>query len=95
MLTLTVNFQLEVKALAKFPKAPSSDLFFSCSPSTTSIMFLQLEILILVADGTSVFMSHKNLEYHPHTLNSEISKVSARFRANKLSFDLKKKLYHV
>ena len=48
---------------------------------------LNLKCLILFAEDTSVFMSHKNLDYH-HMINSEMSKLSIWFRENKLSPNL-------
>ena len=51
--------------------------------------------LILFADDTSVFMSHKDLDYLAHTLNLELNKLSIWFKANKLSLNLKKTKYIV
>ena len=46
--------------------------------------------LILCADDTSVFMSHKDPSYLSVMLNSEMDKLSTWFKANKLSLNLKK-----
>ena len=90
MLNLMVNFPLEVKSLQEFPKAPSSNLFFfllSINDINDVSTVLNLKCLILFAEDTSVFMSHKNLDYH-HMINSEMSKLSVWFRENKLSPNL-------
>ena len=47
--------------------------------------------LILFADDTNLFMSHKDPVYLATSLNSECNKLSAWFKANKLSLNLKKK----
>ena len=46
--------------------------------------------LILFADDTNLFMSHKDPVYLAASLNSELNKLSAWFKANKLSLNLKK-----
>ena len=46
--------------------------------------------LILFADDTNLFMSHKDPVYLATSLNSELNKLSAWFKANKLSLNLKK-----
>ena len=46
--------------------------------------------LILIADDTNLFMSHKDPAYLAASLNSELNKLSAWFKANKLSLNLKK-----
>ena len=51
----------------EFPKAPSSDLLLYINDINNVSTVLDL---ILLADDTSIFMSHKNLDYLPHTLNS-------------------------
>ena len=44
--------------------------------------------LILFADDTNVFMSHKDLNYLSDILNLEMDKLSIWFKANKLSLNL-------
>ena len=46
--------------------------------------------LILFADDTNVFMSHKDLNYLSDMLNLEMDKLSIWFKANRLSLNLKK-----
>ena len=46
--------------------------------------------LILFADDTNLFMSHKDPVYLADSLNSELNKLSTWFKANKLSLNLKK-----
>ena len=46
--------------------------------------------LILFADDTNLFMSHKDPVYMAAILDSELNKLSAWFKANKLSLNLKK-----
>ena len=46
--------------------------------------------LILSADDTSSFMCHEDPVYLAASLNSELNKLSAWFKANKLSLNLKK-----
>ena len=46
--------------------------------------------LILFADDTNVFMSHKDPNYLSDMLNSEMDKLSIWFKENKLSLNLKK-----
>ena len=51
--------------------------------------------LILFADDTNVFMSHKDLNYLSDMLNLEMDKLSIWFKANKLSLNLKKTKFMV
>ena len=51
--------------------------------------------LILLADDTNVFMSHKDLNYLSDMLNLEMDKLSICFKANKLSLNLKKTKFMV
>ena len=46
--------------------------------------------LILFADDTNVFMSHKDKDCLTNILNAELNKLSIWFRANRLSLNLKK-----
>ena len=46
--------------------------------------------LILFADDTNIFFSHKNVDFIPNTLNDELPKLSDWCNANKLSVNLKK-----
>ena len=46
--------------------------------------------LILFADDTNIFMSHKDPVYLAASLNSELTTLSTWFKANKLSLNLKK-----
>ena len=46
--------------------------------------------LILFADDTNVFVSHKDKDYLTNILNAELNKLSIWFRANRLSLNLKK-----
>ena len=46
--------------------------------------------LILFADDTSIFFSHKDIDYLSTILNSELAKISDWLKANKLSLNLKK-----
>ena len=48
--------------------------------------------LILFADDTNVFMSHKDPDYLSDMLNLEMGKLLTWFKANKLSLNLKKRL---
>ena len=47
--------------------------------------------LILFADDTNIFLSHKDADCLANILNTELNKLSIWFRANKLSLNLKKK----
>ena len=49
--------------------------------------------LILFADDTNLFTSHKDPVYLTASLNSELNKSSTWFKANKLSLNLKKTNY--
>ena len=51
--------------------------------------------LILFADDTNVFLSHKNADCLANILNTELNKLSIWFRANKLSLNLKKTKFMV
>ena len=44
--------------------------------------------MLLFADDTNVFMSHKDLNYLSDMLNFEMDKLSIWFKANKLSLKL-------
>ena len=46
--------------------------------------------LILFADDTNVFVSHKDKDCLTNILNAELNKLSIWFRANRLSLNLKK-----
>ena len=46
--------------------------------------------LILFADDTNVFLSHKDKDYLTDILNAELNKLSIWFRVNRLSLNLKK-----
>jgi len=46
--------------------------------------------LILFADDTNVFLSHKDADCLANILNTELNKLSIWFRANKLSLNQKK-----
>ena len=47
--------------------------------------------MILFADDTNVFVSHKDKDCLTDILNAELNKLSIWFRANRLSLNLKKK----
>ena len=47
--------------------------------------------LILFADDTNVFVSHKDKDCLTNILNAELNKLSLWFRANRLSLNLKEK----
>ena len=49
--------------------------------------------LVLFADDTSLFFSHKDLSILIETVNVELSKLSEWFKANNLSIDVKKSNY--
>ena len=51
--------------------------------------------LILFADDTNVFMSHKDLNYLSDMLNLKMDKLSIWFKANKLSLNLKRTKFMV
>ena len=51
--------------------------------------------LILFADDTNVFLSHKDADCLANILNTELNKLSIWFRANKLSLNLKKTKFMV
>ena len=51
--------------------------------------------LILFADDTNVFMSHKDLNHLSDMLNLEMDKLSIWFKADKLSLNLKKTKFMV
>ena len=51
--------------------------------------------LILFADDTNVFLSHKDADCLANILNIELNKLSIWFRANKLSLNLKKTKFMV
>ena len=46
--------------------------------------------MILFADDTNIFYSHKDPEYLMETMNSELKKLTNWFQANKLSINVKK-----
>ena len=50
--------------------------------------------LILFADDTNVFVSHKDKDCLTNILNAELNKLSIWFRANRLSLNLKKNQIH-
>ena len=51
--------------------------------------------LILFADDTNVFLSHKDADCLANILNTELNKLSIWFKANKLSLNLKKTKFMV
>ncbi len=51
--------------------------------------------MILFADDTNLFCSHKNLSSLTNIVNCEIAKVSEWFKANKLSINMKKSNYMI
>ena len=67
-------------------------LFFHCTLTTSTMLLLNL---ILFADDTNVFMSHRDPNYLSVMLNSERDKLSIWFKANKLSLNLKKTKFMV
>ena len=80
-----------MKSLVGSLRVLSSDLYFSYCTLTTLTMLH----LILFADDTNVFMSHKDPNYLSAMLNSEMDKLSIWFKANKLSLNLKKTKFMV
>ena len=46
--------------------------------------------IILLADDTNLFLSHKNLNTLEKTLNHELRKIASWLSANKLSLNIKK-----
>ncbi len=51
--------------------------------------------MILFADDTNLFCSHKDFSSLGNTINGEIEKLSEWFRANKLSINIKKSSYMI
>ena len=75
-----------MKSLVGFLRVLSSDLYFSyCTFSASNLLFL-----MLFADDTNVFMSHKDPNCLLDMLNLEMDKLSIWFKANKLSLNLNK-----
>ena len=75
-----------MKSLLGFLRVLSSDLYFSyCTFNASNLLFL-----ILFADDTNVFMSHKDPNCLLDMLNLEMDKLSIWFKANKLSLNLNK-----
>ena len=75
-----------MKSVVGFLRVLSSDLyFFYCTFSASNLLFL-----ILFADDTNVFMSHKDPNCLLDMLNLEMDKLSIWFKANKLSLNLNK-----
>ena len=65
-------------------------LFFYCTFSASNLLFL-----ILFADDTNIFMSHKDPNCLLDMLNLETDKLSIWFKANKLSLNLNKTKFMV
>ena len=85
-----------MKSLVGSLRVLSSDLYFSYCPLTTStVLQSNLLNLILFADDTNVFMSHKDLNYLSDMLNLKMDKLSIWFKVNKLSLNLKKTKFMV
>ena len=51
--------------------------------------------IILFADDTNVFLSHKDADCLANILNTELNKLLIWFKANKLSLNLKKTKFMV
>ena len=80
-----------MKSLVGFLRVLSSDLYFSyCTFSASNLLFL-----MLFADDTNVFMSHKDPNCLLDMLNLEMDKLSICFKANKLSLNLNKTKFMV
>ena len=61
------------------------------APATQAIINTSTTLqLILFADDTIVFVSHKDEDCLTNILNAELNKLSKWFRANRLSLNLKK-----
>ena len=65
-------------------------LFFLLYINDINLNASSLLNLILFADDTNVFMSHKDPDYLSNMSNLEMDKLSIWFKANKLSLNLKK-----
>ena len=75
-----------MKSLVGFLRVLSSDLYFSyCTFNASNLL-----LLILFADDTNMFMSHKDPNCLLDMLNLEMDKLSIWFKANKLSLNLNK-----
>ena len=80
-----------MKSLVGFLRVLSSDLYFSyCTFNASNLL-----CLMLFADDTSVFMSHKDPNCLLDMLNLEMDKLSIWFKANKLSLNLNKTKFMV
>ena len=55
-------------------------------------MYLNIDIcnLILFADDTTLYASHKNIKYLNYMLQTDLNKLDLWFRANKLSLNISK-----
>ena len=76
---------------------PEQDRLWRQNPAKSILLYINdlnnvstLVELILFADDTNLFMSHKDPVYLAASLNSELNKLSTWFKANKLSLNLKK-----
>ena len=84
-----------MKSLLGSLRVLSSDLYFSCCTFNDINNASNLLNLILCADDTNVFMSHKDPNYLSVMLHSEMDKLSIWFEANKFSVNLKKTKFMV
>ena len=81
----------KMKSLVRFLRVLSSELYFSyCTFNASYLLFL-----MLFADDTNVFMSHKDPNCLLDMLNLEMDKLSIWFKANKLSLNLNKTKFMV
>ena len=51
--------------------------------------------MILFADDTNIFYSHKDPDYLMETMNSELKKLTNWFQANKLSINVKISIFFI
>ena len=88
--SLTANPPLHKLSAVMCPRDPFlGPLFFLLYINDLNNVSTLVE-LILFADDTNLFMSHKDPVYLAASLNSELNKLSTWFKANKLSLNLKK-----
>ena len=87
---LTVSAPLHNLSVVVSPRDPFwAPYFFLLYINDLNNVLMVVE-LILFPDETNLFMSHKDPVYLAASLNSELNKLSAWFKANKLSLNLKK-----
>ena len=98
------NYLTNRKQMVKYKSEKSDSLTIKCGVPQGSVLgpllFLvymndisrcsEILSIILFADDTNLFLSHKNLVTLKETMNRELSKIASWLSANKLSLNIKK-----